>query len=99
VQGLNLSPLATQIISRIRNPFRVQAPPFFFLETPMISGVAVKIGQRSMVQTDEGEMARLFQAWKGFLRTRVVTMEIKRNTAPVEPLPWHRNPSIALSPT
>jgi hypothetical protein len=44
-------------------------------------GVAVKIGQRSMVQTDEGEMARLFQAWKGFLRKRVVTMEIKRNTA------------------
>jgi acyl carrier protein len=53
--------LATQIISRIRNGFRVQMPLHSFLETPTIQGLAEKISQCPPAESEEDEMARLLQ--------------------------------------
>ena len=57
--------LATQIISRIRNSFRVQMPLHSFLETPTILGLAEKISQCPQVESEEEEMARLLQELEG----------------------------------
>jgi acyl carrier protein len=57
--------LATQIISRIRNNFRVQLPLHSFLETPTIAGLAEKISQCPASETEEEEMARLLQELEG----------------------------------
>jgi amino acid adenylation domain-containing protein len=51
--------LATQIISRIRNTFRVQLPLHSFLETPTVSDLAEKISHCPTAETEEEEMARL----------------------------------------
>ena len=51
--------LATQIISRIRNSFRVQLPLHSFLETPTVSDLAEKISHCPAAETEEEEMARL----------------------------------------
>ena len=57
--------LATQIISRIRNSFRIQLPLHSFLETPTIAGLAEKISQCPASETEEEEMARLLQELEG----------------------------------
>ncbi len=57
--------LATQIISRIRNGFRVQMPLHSFLETPTIIGLAEKISQCPPAESEEEEMARLLQELEG----------------------------------
>jgi len=57
--------LATQIISRIRNTFRVQVPLHSFLETPTIAGLAEKISHCPAAETEEEEMARLLQELEG----------------------------------
>jgi amino acid adenylation domain-containing protein len=57
--------LATQIISRIRNVFRVQMPLHSFLETPTIAGLAEKISQCPPAESEEEEMARLLQELDG----------------------------------
>src|SRR5438445_592708 len=57
--------LATQIISRIRNTFRVQMPLHSFLETPTIAGLAEKISHCPAAETEEEEMARLLQELEG----------------------------------
>jgi amino acid adenylation domain-containing protein len=57
--------LATQIISRIRNNFRVQLPLHSFLETPTIAGLAEKISQCPAAETEEEEMTRLLQELEG----------------------------------
>ncbi len=51
--------LATQIIARIRNQFRVRLPIHSFLETPTIAGLAEKIAQFPVQETEEEELARL----------------------------------------
>ncbi len=58
--------LATQIISRIRNGFRVQMPLHSFLETPTILGLAEKISQYPPTASAEEEMARLLSELEGF---------------------------------
>jgi amino acid adenylation domain-containing protein len=57
--------LATQIISRIRNVFRVQMPLHSFLETPTVAGLAEKISQCPPAESEEEEMARLLQELDG----------------------------------
>jgi amino acid adenylation domain-containing protein len=57
--------LATQIISRIRNMFRVQMPLHSFLETPTVAGLAEKISQCPPAESEEEEMARLLQELDG----------------------------------
>jgi amino acid adenylation domain-containing protein len=51
--------LAIQIISRIRNAFRVEFPLFSFLESPTIADLAVKMTELPHVETEEEEMERL----------------------------------------
>jgi amino acid adenylation domain-containing protein len=53
--------LATQIISRIRNAFRVQFPLLTFLENPTIADMAVGISQFPAVETEDEEMERLLR--------------------------------------
>ena len=57
--------LATQIISRVRNTFRIQMPLHSFLETPTIAGLAEKIPQCPAAESEEEEMARLLQELEG----------------------------------
>jgi amino acid adenylation domain-containing protein len=75
--------IATQIISRIRNIFRVQMPLHSFLETPTIAGLAEKISQCPVVETEEEEMARLMQELEGVTdedAERLLAAEIKKTT-------------------
>ncbi len=57
--------LATQIISRIRNTFRVQMPLHSFLEAPTVAGLAEKIAHCPAAESEEEEMARLLQELEG----------------------------------
>lgn len=57
--------LATQIISRIRNRFRVQMPLHSFLESPTVAGLAEKIAHCPPAESEEEEMARLLQELEG----------------------------------
>lgn len=58
--------LAIQIISRIRNTFRVELPLFSFLETPTIAELAVKISESpDRVETEEEETERLLRELEG----------------------------------
>jgi amino acid adenylation domain-containing protein len=57
--------LAMQIISHIRNEFRVQFPLFSFLETPTIADMAAKIGECPSAETEEEEMQRLLNELDG----------------------------------
>jgi amino acid adenylation domain-containing protein len=56
---------AIQIISRIRNAFRVQLPLFSFLEAPTIADVALKIADCPVTETEEEEMERLLRELDG----------------------------------
>jgi len=57
--------LATQIISRIRNSFRVQMPLQIFLQNPTIAAMAAQIGQCPTIESEQEEMARLLQELEG----------------------------------
>lgn len=57
--------LATQIISRIRNQFRVQMPLHAFLAAPTVAGLAERIGNCPAAESEEEEMARLLQELDG----------------------------------
>ena len=51
--------LAIQIISQVRNQFRVDFPLFSFLDAPTIAAMAAKIGECPSTETEEEEMHRL----------------------------------------
>ncbi|MBV9480940.1 MAG: amino acid adenylation domain-containing protein [Acidobacteria bacterium] len=53
--------LAIQIISRVRNAFRVQFPLFTFLENPTIAALASKMRELPRVETEEEETERLLR--------------------------------------
>ena len=57
--------LATQIISRVRNGFRVQIPLQNFLQNPTISALAAQIGQYPTIESEQEEMARLLKELDG----------------------------------
>jgi amino acid adenylation domain-containing protein len=57
--------LAMQIISHIRNEFRVQFPLFSFLEAPTIADMAAKIGECPSAETEEEEMQKLLNELDG----------------------------------
>jgi surfactin family lipopeptide synthetase C len=57
--------LATQIISRIRNTFRVQMPLHSFLQNPTIASLAEQIGSYPAIESEQEEMARLLQELEG----------------------------------
>jgi acyl carrier protein len=57
--------LATQIVSRIRNQFRVQVPLHSFLETPTVAGLAQKIGRCPPAEAEEAEIVRLLKELEG----------------------------------
>jgi amino acid adenylation domain-containing protein len=74
--------LATQIISRIRSTFRVQLPLHSFLETPTVSGLAEKISQCPVAETEDQEMARLLQELEGVSdeeAERLLAAEMEKN--------------------
>jgi acyl carrier protein len=57
--------LATQIISRIRDAFRVQLPLVSFLEKPTIAAVAAKLRDCPPIQSEEEELAQLLAELEG----------------------------------
>jgi acyl carrier protein len=57
--------LATQIISRIRNTFRVQMPLHSFLQTPTVAGLAEKLASCPAAESEEEEMARMLAELEG----------------------------------
>ena len=57
--------LATQIISRIRNQFRVQMPLQVFLQNPTIAALAGQIATSPAIESEQEEMARLLQELDG----------------------------------
>ena len=74
--------LATQIISRIRNTFRVQMPLHSFLETPTIAGLAEKIPTCPAAESEEEEMARMLAELEGVSdedAERLLAGELKKN--------------------
>jgi len=77
--------LATQIISRIRNAFRVQMPLHSFLATPSVAGLAEKIPQCPPAESEEEEMARLLEELDGVSdeeAERLLSAELDRGTSP-----------------
>jgi len=80
--------LATQIISRIRNVFRVQMPLHSFLETPTVAGLAEKISQCPAAESEEEEMARLLQELDGLSdedAERILAAEAEKGNGPPNP--------------
>ena len=76
--------LATQIISRIRNTFRVQLPLPSFLETPTIAEVAAKIRHCPRLESEEEEMARLLAEIEGLSEQEaqdLLAAELSRGSA------------------
>ena len=74
--------LATQIISRIRNIFRVQMPLHSFLETPTVAGLAEKISQCPAAESEEEYLARLLKEIEGLSEEevgRLLAAEQSRN--------------------
>ena len=57
--------LATQIISRIRNGFRIQMPLAGFLQNPTIAALAEQMSHCPAVESEQEEMARLLQELEG----------------------------------
>jgi acyl carrier protein len=75
--------LATQIISRIRNTFRVQMPLHSFLQSPTIASLAEQIGSCPAIESEQEEMARLLQELEGISdeeAERLLTTELQKNT-------------------
>jgi amino acid adenylation domain-containing protein len=57
--------LATQIISRVRNTFRVQLPLHSFLQNPTIAALAEQLKQYPAIESEQEELARLLQELDG----------------------------------
>ena len=77
--------LATQIISRIRNTFRVQMPLHSFLQTPTVAGLAEKIATCPAAESEEEEMARMLAELEGVSdedAERLLAAESKKNQDP-----------------
>ncbi len=77
--------LATQIISRIRNTFRVQMPLHSFLQTPTVAGLAEKIATCPAAESEEEEMARMLAELEGVSdedAERLLAAEMKKNEDP-----------------
>jgi len=77
--------LATQIISRIRNTFRVQMPLHSFLQTPTVAGLAEKIATCPAAESEEEEMARMLAELEGVSdedAERLLAAESKKNEDP-----------------
>jgi amino acid adenylation domain-containing protein len=75
--------LATQIISRIRNRFRVQMPLHSFLQNPTIAALAEQIGSCPTIEGEEEEMARLLQELEGISdeeAERLLTTELQKDS-------------------
>jgi acyl carrier protein len=77
--------LATQIISRIRNTFRVQMPLHSFLQTPTVAGLAEKISTFPPAESEEEEMARMLAELEGVSdedAERLLAADSKKNQDP-----------------
>jgi amino acid adenylation domain-containing protein len=77
--------LATQIISRIRNTFRVQMPLHSFLQTPTVAGLAEKIATCPAAESEEEEMARMLAELEGVSdedAERLLAADLKKNEDP-----------------
>jgi acyl carrier protein len=75
--------LATQIISRIRNTFRVQMPLHSFLQNPTIASLAEQIGSCPPIESEQEEMARLLQELEGISdeeAERLLTAEAQKDS-------------------
>jgi acyl carrier protein len=75
--------LATQIISRIRNTFRVQMPLHSFLQNPTIASLAEQIVNCPAIESEEEEMARLLQELESISdeeAERLLTTELQKDT-------------------
>jgi amino acid adenylation domain-containing protein len=80
--------LAMQVISQIRNEFRVQFPLFGFLEAPTIADMAAKIGECPPMETEEEEMRKLLQELEGMSEEeaqRLATKERENGKSVSEP--------------
>src|SRR5712692_1149541 len=76
--------LATQIVSRIRNTFRVQVPLLSFLENPTIAALAGEISQCPKAETEEEETERLLRELEGLTdeeAERLLATETERDEA------------------
>jgi amino acid adenylation domain-containing protein len=74
--------LATQIISRIRDRFRVQMPLHVFLQNPTIASLASQIGQCPVIESEQEEMARLLQEIEGMSEEeaeKLLTAELNKS--------------------
>ncbi len=75
--------LATQIISRIRNTFRVQMPLHSFLQNPTIASLAGQIGSCPAIESEQEEMERLLQELEGISdeeAERLLTAEAQKDS-------------------
>jgi amino acid adenylation domain-containing protein len=73
--------LATQIISRIRNQFRVQMPLQVFLQNPTIAQVASEIDKFPAVESEKEEIARIINELEGLSEEdaeKLLAAEIER---------------------
>jgi amino acid adenylation domain-containing protein len=76
--------LATQIISRIRNQFRVQMPLQVFLQNPTIAALASQIPNHPPIESEQEEMARLLRELDGISEEeaeRLLAAELERDEA------------------
>jgi acyl carrier protein len=73
--------LATQVISRVRNTFRVQMPLAGFLAAPTIANLASAIKECPAMETQEEEMSRLLEQLEGLSEEeaeRLLAAELER---------------------
>ena len=76
--------LATQIISRIRNHFRVQMPLQVFLQNPTIAALASQIPNYPPIESEQEEMARLLRELDGISEEeaeRLLAAELEKGEA------------------
>jgi amino acid adenylation domain-containing protein len=74
--------LATQIISRIRNGFRVQMPLHSFLQNPTIAALAQQLKDCPAIESEQEEMARLLRELEGISdeeAERLLAPEMRRD--------------------
>ncbi len=76
--------LATQIISRIRNAFRIQISLQVFLQHPTIAALAGQISQCPAIENEQEEMARLLHELEGISdeeAERLLAAELQKDEA------------------
>jgi acyl carrier protein len=57
--------LAIRVMTAIRDVFRVQLPLFTFLENPTIAGLAARIGEHPITETEEQQIEQLLRELNG----------------------------------